>query len=185
MFIAGVGAGLGLSFVVAHSAKTPPSQTIPWNDQPPTAVRTAKSAEPEQVPTQPPEPPQEAAPVQPAVKPIPPASDERWPARMTNSPVKRTLLSALDRIEDKQVGCRQQAPELAQELVVRVGFESVGGMATVTEVEAFAHGAVGFQGCLLRTTSQMLIDFPVEDGFYQVLWRLPAPENTEKPSVGK
>lgn len=182
MFVVGVGAGVGLALVVTQLDE-PGAPPAPWKDQhtstlpPPAAPGPDEALPPADAPQA-----EQAAPEEPEGSPgqeaeiaFPPARDARRLANMINSPVRRALENALERLDAKVSGCRQELGGLSGPLDVRIELESLGGMATVTEVEFYHAQAVAAQDCLLKKTSQLLIAFPVEDGRYEVIHRFAVP----------
>ena len=103
--------------------------------------------------------------------------DEHLLTNMVNGPVKRALRGAIKRIWPIVRTCfaltGKNYSDHSGEIVMRFEFESIGGMATVTGANTLGEeaGDKDVQTCVLKKITELLIDFPVEDGQYAVLHR--------------
>ncbi|RJO66726.1 MAG: hypothetical protein C4523_11575 [Myxococcales bacterium] len=190
LFVLGVGVGLVLGFAFSTRKVTP-------EDLAHMMKRQAAEMATEQPPAAPAEPPPPAQPPADA-EPAPAAAnvspkDSRLLANMTAGPVKRALEGSLEKVRPRLIQCRaetEQAAAAPEEVYVRLALEAIGGMATVTEIELMGKSPAerALQACLVKAIGASLVDFPVEDGVYEVIQSFrpgaaAPPAKTPKPAA--
>ncbi len=183
MFVVGVGAGGVLGYVISSRQPADVPAAKPWQDK-----RAAKAAQPAPSPVKTDadtletgtksDPPATAKPI----KVAPLKTDVRYIENMPRGPVVRAINTALGKIRPKIHSCLKKH-NTSEEVVVRFEFEVIGGMATVTGSEVYnvdQQRANQLQSCMLKTMATLLIDFPVENGEYEVLTNERSPNEAEK-----
>ncbi len=124
---------------------------------------------------------------EPRVKP----DDARLLANHLAGPTKTHLQKNLEIIRPKVEACFDKAekehPGEVSGRHLLVEYEVVGKMATIIGVNAFGDrsGDIAVQGCVLKSTADLLLEFKSRDGMVEVIYTFDPPPEAKQEKGGK